>query len=127
MKAILAINNKGYIGLEGKLPWKCSKDLAHFKKQTMGAKLLVGYRTAQSLPTLTGRELIVFDKSTTTEDYTSADWCIGGKSTYEEFCHLFTELYVSLVNDDTIGDTRGPDLRNLNPNCKIFEYYFEKD
>lgn len=127
MKAILAINNKGYIGLKGGLPWRCSKDLEHFKKETMGAKLLVGYRTAQSLPKLPGRELIVNNKFELSEEHISADWCIGGKKTYEEFCHLFTELHVSIINDDTIGDVMGPDLRRLNPDCKIFEYYFEKD
>jgi len=127
MKAILAINNKGYIGLKGGLPWKCSKDLEHFKKETMGAKLLVGYRTAQSLPKLPGRELIVNNKFEQLEEPITVDWCIGGKNTYEEFCHLFTELHVSIINDDTIGDVMGPDLRRLNPDCKIFEYYFEKD
>lgn len=126
MKGIIAINNKGYIGLKGNLPWKCSQDLAHFKKETMGGKLLVGYRTAQTLPKLPGRELIIFDKNEI-KDYTSADWCIGGKATYEKFCHLFTELHVSIINDDTIGDVMSPDLRELNPNCVVFEYFFEKD
>jgi dihydrofolate reductase len=127
MKGILGINNKGYIGLKGELPWRCSKDLEHFKRETMGGKLLVGYRTAQTLPKLPGREIIVYDKLDSTKDYASADWCIGGKDTYEKFCHLFTELHVSIINDDTVGDTMGPDLRGLNPDCVIFEYYFEKD
>jgi dihydrofolate reductase len=126
MKAILAINTKGYIGLKGELPWKCTEDLNHFKKETMGGKLLVGYRTAQTLPKLPGREVIVYDKFSD-EDYTNVDWCIGGKSTYEKFCHLFTELHVSMIDDDTIGDVMSPDLRNLNPDCVIFEYYFKKD
>lgn len=127
MKAILAKNNKGYIGLKGELPWRCSKDLEHFKKKTMGSKLLVGYRTAQTLPKLRGREIIIYDKFSSTEEYTSADWCIGGKNTYEKFCHLFTELHVSIINDETVGDTTAPNLIGLNPDCKIFEYYFEKD
>jgi dihydrofolate reductase len=127
MKAILAVNNKGYIGLKGELPWRCSADLAHFKKETMGGKLLVGYRTAQSLPKLPGRELIVYNKLGSTEDYASADWCIGGKATYEAFCHLFTELHVSIIDDDTVGDVMGPNLSKMNPNCVIFEYHFKKD
>ena len=127
MKAIIAINNKGYIGLKGELPWRCSADLAHFKKETMGGKLLVGYRTAQTLPKLPGREVMVFDKNGGSVDYTTADWCIGGKATYEQFCHLFTELHVSIIDDDTIGDVMGPDLRKMNPDCVIFEYHFKKD
>lgn len=128
MKAILAVNNKGYIGLKGGIPWKCSEDLNHFKKETMGGKLLVGYRTAQSLPKLPGREIVIDNKfSTENQSLTDVDWCIGGKATYEKFCHLFTELHVSLIDDDTVGDVMGPDLRNLNPKCVIFEYYFKKD
>lgn len=127
MRAIIAINNKGYIGLKGELPWRCSADLAHFKKETMGGKLLVGYRTAQKLPKLPGRELMVFDKHQGAIDYSTADWCIGGKATYEQFCHLFTELHVSIIDDDTVGDVMGPDLRKMNPDCIIFEYHFKKD
>jgi len=128
MKAILAVNNKGYIGLKGGIPWKCSEDLNHFKKETMGGKLLVGYRTAQSLPKLPGREIVIDNKfSTENQSLTDVDWCIGGKATYEKFCHLFTELHVSLIDDNTVGDVMGPDLRNLNPKCVIFEYYFKKD
>lgn len=127
MKAILAINNKGYIGLKGGLPWRCSKDLEHFKKETMGGKLLVGYRTSKTLPKLPGREIVIDDKYNLPIDHNGIDWCIGGKNTYEKFCHLFTELHVSIINDDTIGDVMSPDLRNLNPNCVVFEYYFEKD
>lgn len=127
MKAIIAINNKGYIGLKGGLPWKCSEDLNHFKKETMGGKLLVGYRTSLTLPKLIGREVIVDDKINAPVDYNNIDWCIGGKATYEKFCHLFTELHVSIINDDTIGDVMGPDLRRMNPNCVVFEYHFEKD
>lgn len=57
----------------------------------------------------------------------SIDWCIGGKRTYEKYCHLFMELHISHINDDTIGDVPYPDLKNLNPNCKIFHYYFDVD
>ena len=55
------------------------------------------------------------------------DWCIGGKKTYERFAQYFTELHISYINDNSIGDTMFPDLRNLNPNCKIFKYFFEAE
>ena len=58
------------------------------------------------------------------EYITDVDWCIGGKKTYEKYCHLFTELHISHINYNQIGDIMFPDFRNLNPKCKIFNYYF---
>jgi len=57
----------------------------------------------------------------------SIDWCIGGNKTYEKYCHLFTELHISHINDDTEGDILYPELKHLNPDCKIFHYYFDVD
>ena len=51
--------------------------------------------------------------------------CIGGKKTYEKYAKYFTELHISHINDNQVGDTTFPDLKNLNKDCKIFNYYFE--
>jgi dihydrofolate reductase len=37
-------------------------------------------------------------------------WCIGGKKTYEKLCPLFDEIHISIINDETIGDTKAPEL-----------------
>ena len=124
LRAIIAHNIYGYIGLNGELPWRSSADLKHFKELTNGAKLLVGFNTANKLPPLKGREVILDDRSVLI-DLDSIDWCIGGKKTYEKYCHLFTELHVSIINDTTVGDTKYPDFRNLNPDCKITYYNFD--
>jgi len=130
MKGIIAVNNLGYIGLNKSLPWSPNKkDFKHFKEKTMGCTLLVGYNTYSTLPHLEGRSVLMDIRG----DYMfnpelnvleKVDWCIGGKKTYEKFCHLFTELHISHINDNTIGDTTFPDFRNLNPECKIFNYNF---
>lgn len=93
----------------------------------MGGTLLVGRRTSQTLPKLKGRAIIIVDDNDIQTDYTMADWCIGGKTTYEQFCDKFTELYISHIDDDTIGDIYFPRLEKLNPNCKIYHYYFKPD
>lgn len=120
MKAIIAVNNKQYIGLNNKLLWKSKEDLKHFKQLTEGQSLLVGYNTFTELPPLKNRTLIIDQRS----EFLSADWCIGGKKTYEKYCHLFTELHISKIDNDDIGDTEYPNLENLNPECKVFTYYF---
>jgi dihydrofolate reductase len=110
MKMILAINKKMYIGLDGDLPWKrnCSADLKHFKKLTMGGKLMVGRVTYENLPKLKGRTLIVVGEGYNTLQEAldqKPDWVIGGKSLYESTVHLCNELHISVINDETIGDT----------------------
>lgn len=121
LKAIIAVNNLGYIGKDNTLIWRSADDLVHFKKLTLGQKLLVGYNTNLCLPPLKNREIIVDQRYIY---YKDADWCIGGKKTYEKYAPLFTELHISHINDNTIGDTMMPDFRSLNPECKIFNYYF---
>lgn len=125
MKAIVAVNNLGFIGLDDKLLWHNKEDLRHFKNMTYGSTLLVGYRTAMALPPLKNRELIIFDRREhSSTHYYECEWCIGGKKTYEKFCDVFTELHISHIDNNKIGNVTFPDLHKLNPNCKIFNYYF---
>lgn len=127
MRAIIAKNNLGFIGLNGGLPWKCKKDLQHFKRLTLGHILLVGYNTLQTLPDLKGRIIAPDIKGLKPSDNFDNYICIGGAKTYEKYCHLFTELHISQIFDETVGDTLYPDLTNINPDCKIFHYYFDAD
>lgn len=128
MKGIIAVNNLNYIGLKGGLPWKCSEDLAHFKKLTMdGNSVLVGWKTAQTLPELPGRYVFVYERHRTMSKYSQIDWCIGGKATYEKFCNLFDELHISHIDDYTEGDVPMPDFSKLNKGCKVYHYYFKPD
>ena len=122
MKAIIAVNNLGFIGIGNKLLWKSTDDLKHFKSLTLNQTLLVGYRTFTGLPPLKNRTLIVDERENIITD---VDWCIGGKKTYEKYCHLFTEIHISHIDNDDIGDVTFPDLSNLNPECKVFNYRFE--
>jgi len=125
VKAIVAVNNLGFIGLDDKLLWYNKQDLMHFKKLTEGSTLLVGYRTAQSLPKLPNRTLIIDDKMNNSSFiYYETEWCIGGKKTYEKFCGMFTELHISHIDNNDIGNVCFPDLSKLNPLCRIFNYYF---
>ena len=122
MKAIIAVNNLGYIGKNNNLPWRCKEDLKHFKEMTDNSTVLVGYNTYQTLPPLKNRTIILDKKDHLQKgNY----WCIGGKKTYERYCHLFTEFHISHIDDDTIGDTKFPSLDNLNPNCMIYNYHFK--
>jgi len=125
MRAILAVNNLGYIGLNNGLPWRCLEDFKHFKALTMDSTLLVGHRTHSTLPLLKGRRIVLDERGIYKLD--DIDWCIGGKATYEKYMKFFTEMHISYINDDSVGDTKMPDLYGLGEmvdGCKIFEYNF---
>ena len=122
MKAIIAVNNLGFIGIGNKMLWNCPEDFKHFKENTMGCSLLVGYNTSLELPTLKGREVIIDIRE---EFNFEVDWCIGGKKTYEKYSSLFTELHISHIDNNDIGDVVFPDFTKLNPDCKIFNYHFK--
>ena len=121
MKAIVAVNNLGFIGLGDKLLWHNSDDLKHFKHMTLNSRCLVGYRTAQGLPPLKNRDIVVDQRGVVD---ISCDWCIGGKKTYEKYAPYITELHISHIDDDQIGDVVFPDFSKLKPECKIFNYHF---
>jgi len=128
MKAIIATNDSWTIGLNNKLPWRCREDLAHFKKMTMGCKLMVGRVTYESMPPLKGREIIVVGKGyNTLEEALSQkpDWVIGGKRLYESTLHLCSEFHVSFIDNKASGDTDFPSLKEFGG--KFFIYNFKED
>ena len=122
MKAIIAVNNLGFIGIGNKMLWNCPEDFKHFKENTMGCSLLVGYNTSLELPTLKGRELVI---DTREEFNFEVDWCIGGKKTYEKYAPFITELHISHIDNNNIGNVVFPDFTKLNSDCKIFNYHFK--
>lgn len=138
MKAIIAVNNIGFIGKDNKLFWKSREDLQHFKKLTENKILLCGYNTYQTLPKVVKERTKVFldprgetlfpfaysDQGDGIDEMMKNGFCIGGKKTYEKYAPFFSELHISHINHDGVGDCMFPDLSKLNPNCKIFNYYF---
>lgn len=140
MKLIIAVNQSGYIGLNGGIPWKCKEDMKHFKRLTMQSKvegskpkLLVGRVTAELLPPLPGRELIIVGNGYYTLEEALAldpDWVIGGKKIYESVYHLCDEIHISLISDNTIGDVKYPEFKlfnNLSDHLIVHFYKFKSD
>lgn len=60
---VVARADNGVIGKDGRLPWHLPADLRHFKQVTMGAPMIMGRRTFESLPgLLPGRRHIVITR-----------------------------------------------------------------
>lgn len=130
MEIILAKNRLGYIGLNGKLPWRSTEDLQHFKKLTLGKKLLVGRTTYENMPELEDRKMIVIGEGydTLLEGLAQRpDYIIGGKKLIESILNvprykaLVEHVHLSIIDDVTVGDTKAPEFKEIS----ITYYHFK--
>jgi len=112
---IVARAADGAIGRQGKMPWKLSRDLALFRRETLGGALIMGRLTWESLPErpLKGRFNCVVSRSPTIADSTCRDvasaiaactaqghhWLygIGGQRIYEELRPFADRILVTEV------------------------------
>jgi len=133
MEMIMCINRVGSLGIKGKLPWKCSQDLKHFKKLTHKKRCLVGRKTFESLPPLPNRELLVVGKGYLTLEQAmerEPEMVIGGKTLFKKFINDVTKIHLSIVVDDnTIGDVgfNGSEIWKIITSMRTKIYKFRKD
>ncbi|MCA9509784.1 MAG: dihydrofolate reductase [Myxococcales bacterium] len=135
---IVAMSRGRVIGRDGRLPWRLSADLAHFKATTLGHCLLVGRRTWESLPgPLPGRTLVVLTRHASfapegVERASSLEAAIalahglgdrapivaGGAAIYALALPLATRVWLTRVDADVAGDVHFPDW---DPRAEGFE------
>src|SRR3989338_9130285 len=123
---IVAMDDRGVIGYQGKLPWRQSADLKHFKELTMGKPIVMGRKTYEAIGRpLPGRENIVI---THDKNY-RAEGCvvlhsiddifvhsrkveeiviIGGAELFRQFLGRATLIYMTEVYAQVTGDTFFP-------------------
>src|ERR1700760_2963686 len=66
---IVARARNGVIGRNNQLPWRLPEDLAFFKRTTMGAPIVMGRKTHESIGrVLPGRRNIVVSRDATRRD-----------------------------------------------------------
>ena len=123
---IWAEAHDGVIGASGTMPWHVPEDLAHFKEVTLGAPVVMGRRTWESLPErfrpLPGRETSVItrqaewaaDGARTAESIAGAlagledVWVIGGGEIFREVIGRAERLEVTELDLDVAGDAFAP-------------------
>lgn len=136
-------DGRGVIGRAGTMPWHLPEDLAHFKTTTLGAPVIMGRRTWESLPQafrpLPGRENIVvsrdscyvapgarlvpsLDAALAAARITGAHtaWVIGGGELYRLAMPIATELVVTRIelrvpDADTLAPEIGSEWRLVDP------------
>lgn len=98
MKLIVAVNNFGYIGKNGKMMWKCKEDMIHFRKLTTGKKdrkknniLIMGGVTYKNLPieSFKGRSLCVITSDPTVRPEVKPE----GVSFSSDLLHVVSRAY----------------------------------
>ena len=128
---IYARSRNGVIGQGGVLPWHLPEDLAHFKRTTMGAPVIMGRKTWDSLPPrfrpLPGRRNIVITRdaqwqaagagrASTLEEALAlgagADtvWVTGGAEIFRLAVPRADLAVVTEIDADFEGDTHAPEL-----------------
>ncbi len=125
---IVAMDEKGVIGLEGDLPWRLSADLKHFRAITMSKPLIMGRKTHESIGRpLPGRKNIVLTRA---NDF-DAEGCtivhslddafqaagdvdeiiiMGGSRIYDQSLARAGRLYLTEVHADIGGDVYFPEF-----------------
>jgi dihydrofolate reductase/thymidylate synthase len=58
MELIVAMDSQNGIGYKDGLPWRCPEDLKYFRETTLNKTVIVGRKTAQSLPVLKRRRVL---------------------------------------------------------------------
>jgi dihydrofolate reductase len=128
---IYARSRNGVIGKDNAMPWRLPEDLAHFKAVTMGAPVIMGRKTWDSLPPkfrpLPGRRNIVITRqgdwqAAGTERAGSLQealslcagqpqaWVIGGAQIYRQALPLADSAEVTFIDADFDGDAFAPEL-----------------
>ena len=123
-RAIAAMAENRVIGNRNTIPWHLPEDFKWFKNTTMGASLLMGRRTFESIGRpLPGRQTIILSRSqfsipnTVTvqtidsiEAVATSDtiWVAGGAEIYQLMLPKCSDLYITRVHQKPDGDTFFP-------------------
>jgi dihydrofolate reductase len=129
MKAIVCVNKKWSIGKNGDLLYSLSGDMKFFRETTKGKTVVMGRKTLDSFSEgkpLKNRVNIVISKnidvsrdviwvnspSDALSKITDSEntFLIGGSSIYEQLIDFCDEALVTIVEDDTEGDSFFPNL-----------------
>jgi dihydrofolate reductase len=128
---IYARARNGVIGKDNRMPWHLPEDLAHFKQTTLGAPVIMGRKTWESIPAkfrpLPGRRNIVItrnagwsapgaERAGTLEEALAfcgnapQAWVIGGGEIYRLALPLADTVVATEIDADFEGDAYAPVL-----------------
>lgn len=128
---VAAMARNGVIGRDNAMPWRLPEDLQHFKRVTLGAPVVMGRLTWDSLPPrfrpLPGRRNVVVTRNPEwraegAEAASSLEdalrrlagepvvYVTGGAQLYAQALERADELILTEIDRDFEGDTRFPEF-----------------
>jgi dihydrofolate reductase len=125
---VAALARNRVIGIGNRLPWRLPEDLARFKRLTMGAPVIMGRKTRESIGRpLPGRRNIVVTRARDTSwegcvvarsldaalaaaDDAAVAFVIGGAELYAQALPRADRLYLTLIDADYAGDAWFPEF-----------------
>lgn len=132
LSLIAALDEERGLGFENQIPWHLPRDLARFKKLTMGHHLILGRKTYQSIgKPLPGREMLVLSRDSgfrlvgaqvvdsfpealriVKEVGESEAFVIGGGEIYRQALPLADRMYLTYVHTVSRSDTYFPEFED---------------
>lgn len=126
IRAIVALDLNRGIAKDGKIPWDLPEDRQYFKEKTMGAVVLMGRGTYDTLPgPLPGRTNLVLTHTTSlrqgfipVKDLAQALqqypnlWIIGGAEIYAQALPFCEELFITHIPGNYDCDQFFPDFQS---------------
>ncbi len=130
---IVAMDEKGGIGKNDRLPWHLRSDLQRFKKLTVGHHVIMGRKTYEAIgKPLPGRRMVVITHQSeynaegcqvvhsigealylASSSQESEVFIIGGGEIFPQAIDLADKVYLTIVHTDAHADVFIP---KLNPN-----------
>lgn len=125
---VAALARHRVIGVGNRLPWRLPEDLARFKRLTMGAPVIMGRKTRESIGRpLPGRRNIVvtrardatwegcvvarsLDAALAAADDAAVAFVIGGAELYAQALPRADRLHLTLIDADYAGDAWFPEF-----------------
>jgi dihydrofolate reductase len=128
--AVVACDRYGLIGQDNHLPWHCPEDLQHFKRLTLGQKVLLGRTTFESIIERLGKPLperehivltqrpgkpfanVVYESALDMHRFAGDDnlYVIGGASVYAQCAAFLDIISLSLIKGNYQGNVYLPNL-----------------
>jgi dihydrofolate reductase len=149
---IVAVSANDVIGADGGMPWHLSADLKRFKRLTMGHCIIMGRKTYESIGRLLpGRTTVIvsrqaafhvngarvansFEEALERAGDDDCPFVTGGAQIYELALPRVTDIYLTRIHKDVLGDTWLPEIAweqweladsETHDNVGLYEYSFE--
>lgn len=120
---IAAMNSKRTLGKDGQIPWRNPEDLRHFRNATLNQHVVMGRKTIEALPGPLDKRIIhevsrsaqgpngIRDFQTFLDTEHPFDvYIAGGGEIYAQSMPYVQRILLSIIDDDTQGDTFFPEI-----------------